>query len=441
MQSQSQTILLPEWVIPISPRGLVLHRHAMVFRDSVIVDLLPESELGGRYPGAAIQPLPGQVLLPGFVNLHTHAGMSLLRGYADDLPLMDWLQNKIWPAEAKWTSPEFVEASTQLACAEFLLRGITTFNEMYFFPEASAEAILASGLRAVLGLTVLEFPTHYASDAADYLHKGLAARDALRHESRLSFALAPHAPYTVSDATFKTIVTFAEQLDLPIHLHVHETENEISESLKQHGVRPLMRLAKLGVVSPRLIAVHSVHLDPTEIDLYAREGVSVAHCPHSNLKLASGIAPITPLLEAGVNIGIGTDSAASNNQLDLLSELRTAALLAKGVSGNASILPAAQALELATLGGAKALGLQDHIGSLEIGKQADMISIQLQDVGTLPVFDPIAQVVYSASHSQIQHVWVAGEHLLDQRRAVKSDHHSIHERAEQWGRQIKAQTN
>jgi 5-methylthioadenosine/S-adenosylhomocysteine deaminase len=437
MQSQPETILLPEWVITIEPRGQVLHRHAIVIHGTTISDIVPESELEKRYPGKAIQHLQGQALLPGFVNLHTHAGMTLLRGFADDLPLMQWLQEKIWPTEGKWANAAFVEAGTKLACAEFLLRGITTFNEMYFFPEASAEAILASGLRAVLGLTVLEFPTNYASDASDYLHKGLATRDALRHEPRLSFALAPHAPYTVSDESFKKIITFAEQLDLPIHLHVHETEHEITESLKQYGVRPLMRLAKLGLVGPRLIAVHSVHLDPFEIDLFAREGVSVAHCPHSNLKLASGIAPIAELLKAGVNIGIGTDSAASNNQLDILSELRTAALLAKGCSGDSSLLPAAEALELATLGGAKALGLQDQIGSIKPGKQADLISIQLEDISTLPVFDPIAQIVYSASHSQIQHVWVAGESLLNERQPVKIQLLEIQDLAQQWGRKLK----
>lgn len=436
MTMASPTILLPEWIITIESRGEVLHRHAVVIQDDQIIDLLPESDLASRYPGSAIRHLPGQVLLPGLINLHTHAGMTLLRGFADDLPLMDWLNHKIWPTEAKWTSATFVEAGTQLACAEFLLRGITTFNEMYFFPEASAEAILASGLRAVLGLTVLEFPTQYASDAADYLHKGLATRDALRHETRLSFALAPHAPYTVSDGTFQKIVTFAEQLDLPIHLHVHETQREITDSMQQHGLRPLMRLAKLGVVGPRLIAVHSVHLDPIEIDLYAREGVSVAHCPHSNLKLASGMAPIHALRSAGVNVGIGTDSAASNNQLDLLSELRTAALLAKGVSGDAAALPAAEALEMATLAGARALGLQEQIGSIKIGKQADLISIQLDDVGTLPTFNPITQVVYSASHSQIQHVWVAGNHLLDQRQPTKINLETIKTNTQQWGRQL-----
>jgi 5-methylthioadenosine/S-adenosylhomocysteine deaminase len=437
MSIQPETILLPEWVIPIEPRGQVLHRHALVLQGSKISDILPEADLASRYPGTSIRALPGQVVLPGFVNLHTHAGMTLLRGYADDLPLMQWLQDKIWPAEGQWTSPDFVASGTELACAEFLLRGMTTFNEMYFFPEASAEAILASGLRAVLGLTVLEFPTNYASDAGDYLHKGLATRDALRHESRLSFALAPHAPYTVSDSTFENIVTFAEQLDMPIHLHVHETDHEIKDSLKQYGLRPLIRLAKLGVVGPRLIAVHSVHLDRAEIDLFAREGVSVAHCPHSNLKLASGISPIANLLEAGVNVGIGTDSAASNNQLDMLSELRTAALLAKGNSGNPALLPAAEALELATLGGAKALGLQDQIGSIKVGKQADLISIQLDDVGSLPVFDPIAQTVYSASHSQIQHVWVAGEHLLNERIPTKIDLQSIKHSAQQWSRKLK----
>lgn len=438
MHSQAVNIVLPEWIIPIEPRGQVLHRHAVVIKASTITDIIPEDHIASRYPGLSVQSLPGQVLMPGFVNLHTHAGMTLLRGYGDDLPLMEWLQDKIWPAEAQWTSPAFVDASTQLACAEFLFSGITTFNEMYFFPESSAEVILASGLRAVLGLTVLEFPTNYASDAADYLSKGLATKDAFRNEPRLRFALAPHAPYTVSDASFEKIVTFAEQLDLPIHLHLHETQQEIKESIKQYGVRPLMRLAKLGVISPRLIAVHAVHLDPAEMDLFAREGVSVAHCPRSNLKLASGIAPVGNLLEAGINVGIGTDSAASNNELNMLNELRTAALLAKGVTGNASLLPAAQILELATLSGARALGLQDEIGSIVVGKQADLISIQLDEVGTLPVFDPIAQVAYSASHSQIQNVWVAGEPLLAERQAKKIDLRSIKALAKHWGKQLQS---
>ena len=430
------TALQPDWIIPITPRDAVLRDHILVIADDVIAEILPAADFTARYPNLTPEPLPGCALMPGFVNLHSHAAMSLLRGYADDVPLKRWLEDHIWPAEARWVTPEFVEAGTALACAEFLLGGITTFNDMYFFPEAAARATLSTGLRAVLGITVLEFPTPYASDAADYLAKGLAARDALRHEPRLSFALAPHAPYTVSDASFTQILTLAEELDIPLHLHVHETEDEVRDSVSVYGVRPILRLAALDVLSARLIAVHSVHLNPMEIELYARHGVSVAHCPHSNLKLASGIAPIAAMRAAGVNVGIGTDGAASNNRLDLLGELRTAALLAKGASGRAEVLPAAEALELATLGGARALGQEAHIGSLAVGKQADLIAIQLDQTESLPVFDPIAQIVYSAGREQIRHVWVAGERLLRDRQPTRIDLDELRARSRRWGQQI-----
>ena len=316
--------------------------------------------------------------------------------------------------------------------------GVTTFNDMYFFPGAAARDVLASGLRATLGITVLEFATHWASDAADYLRKGLAVRDLLRGEPRLNFALAPHAPYTVSDATFLRVMTFADELDLPIHLHVHETRAEIEDSLRQYGVRPIERLARLGVVDPRLIAVHAVHLEPGEIELLAERGASVAHCPHSNLKLASGLAPLASLRAAGVNVGIGTDSAASNNRLDLLGEMRTAGLLAKGVSGNAAALPAAELLELATLGGARALGLAGQIGSLVAGKQADLVAIDLDGLDTLPVFDVLAQIAYSAGREQVSDVWVAGERLLRGRALLRVDEQALRNRARAWGRRMQA---
>ncbi len=438
MLPDHRTALLPEWLIPIEPQGKVLQDHALVMQGALIEAILPVHELQHRYPHVQRCALPGQALLPGLVNLHAHAAMTLLRGYADDFALMDWLTKHIWPAEARWVSDAFVEDGTALACAEFVRGGVTTFNDMYFFPEAAARAVISSGLRATLGITVLEFPTTWATDADDYLRKGLAARDLLRDEPRLNFAMAPHAPYTVGDATFRRVMTFADELDLPVHLHVHETTTEIDDSLRQHGVRPIERLARLGVLDPRLIAVHAVHLTPGEIDLLAAHGVSVAHCPHSNLKLASGIAPLHELRAAGVNVGIGTDGAASNNRLDVLAETRTAGLLAKGASGQAGTLPAAELLTLATLGGARALGLAAQIGSLQAGKQADLISIQLDMLDTLPLFDAIAQVVYSAGREQVRNVWVAGEALLHDRRLVKVDAEELRSRALAWGRRLQA---
>lgn len=413
--------LTPDWVIPIHPRGRVLTDHSLVVEEEKIAALLPTESLGQAFPNIPETRLPGHALLPGFVNLHTHAGMTLLRGFADDLPLKQWLQTKIWPQEAKHLGPDFVRVGSQLACLEFLLSGITTFNDMYFYPEITAEVVVESGLRACLGITVLEFATPYASDADAYLHQGLNIRDAFRHESRLSFSLAPHAPYTVSDNTFQKVLTFAEQLDLPIHLHVNETSEEIATSLKDTGRRPIERLLGLGIVGPRLIAVHAVHLSSLELQLFAQHGVSIAHCPHSNLKLGSGIAPIAEALQLGINVGIGTDSSASNNQLNMLQEMRTAALLAKGVQQDASVLPAEEALTLATWGGAKALGLDNQIGSLEVGKYADMIAIRLDPLETQPGFHPISQIVYSASREAISHVWVNGEQVLRDRNPIGLD--------------------
>jgi 5-methylthioadenosine/S-adenosylhomocysteine deaminase len=339
--------------------------------------------------------------------------MTLLRGLADDTPLMTWLQEHMWPAEAKHVSAEFVHDGTLLACAEMLRGGITCFNDMYFFPEAAGKAITTAGMRAVIGLALLEFPTAYANDADDYLAKGLAARDALRGNPLLHFALAPHAPYTVSDRSFERVATLAGELDIPIHVHIHETLAEIEESLAQYGMRPLERLRRLGLVTPNLIAVHAVHLEPAEIALLASENASVAHCPSSNLKLGSGIAPIKEMLAKGINIGIGTDGAASNNRLDLLSEIRLAALLAKGASSDASVMNAYQSLHAATLGGAKALGLDHEIGSIVAGKSADFCAVSLDDPILAPCYSPVSHMVYVAGRENVSHVWVAGKMMLE----------------------------
>jgi 5-methylthioadenosine/S-adenosylhomocysteine deaminase len=395
-------------VVPVEPHGAVLAEHAIAVRDGVIEAILPVAEARARYPGVATETLAGHAVIPGLVNAHTHAAMSLMRGLADDLPLMRWLQEHIWPAEAKHVSARFVRDGTLLACAEMLRGGITCFSDMYFFPEASLEAALACGMRSAHGIIVIEFPSAYASDPADYLRKGLAMRDRYADQPLASFTLAPHAPYTVSDATFRQIATLAAELDLPVHIHLHETREEIERSLAEHRVRPLERLGRLGLLGPGLIAVHAVHLEPDEIQALAHHGCSMVHCPSSNLKLASGFAPVHALSRAGVNVALGTDGAASNNRLDLLQEMRTAALLAKAVAADAEALPAHAALRAATLGGAQALGLAGITGSLRPGKAADLVALDLSAPELQPCYDPVSQIVYAAGREHVSDVWVAG---------------------------------
>jgi len=402
-------LIRPEWIIPIEPVGVTLAGHSLAIDDGRIVAVLPNDAALQRFTPQQTLDLPGQVVLPGLINLHTHAAMSLLRGYADDLPLMRWLSERIWPAEARHATPEFVHAGTLLACAEMLRGGITTFNDMYFFPDAAAAAARRLGMRAVLGIIAIEFPTRYAADADDYLARGLEIRDTLSGDPLVGFCLAPHAPYTVADKTFEKIATLAAQLEIPIHMHVHETLHEIEQSLEKHGVRPIERLRRLGLLGPQLIAVHAVHLDASEIDLLAHEGCHLAHCPTSNLKLGSGIPPMAAIEARGLNFGLGTDGAASNNRLDLFHEMRHAALLAKGASRNAEALTAHATLHAATLGGAQALGLDGRIGSLLPGKAADLCAVRLDEWLMQPCFDPASHLVYAAGREQLTHTWVAGK--------------------------------
>ncbi len=408
MSETIDLLIEPRWLIPVEPRGVVLEGHAVAVSAGNIVDVLPAQEARNRFRPTRRIALPQQVLIPGLVNLHTHAAMSLLRGIADDLPLMDWLKTRIWPAEAKHVSPAFVRDGTLLACAEMLRGGITCFNDMYFFPEAAAEAARSLGMRASLGIVVIEFPTAYANDADDYINKGLAVRDRLRNDPLVSFCMAPHAPYTVSDASFERIVTLAAQLDLPIHIHVHETRTEIEESVRRHGLRPIERLHRLGVLGPGLIGVHAAHIEAAEIRLLAKYDCSVAHCPTSNMKLASGIAPIVAKLGEGLRIGLGTDGAASNNRLDLFQEMRHAALLAKAVSGDAAAFDAHTVLRMATLNGAAALGMAEKIGSIRPGKAADLCAVRLDALETRPCYNPASHLVYAAGREHVSHVWVNG---------------------------------
>jgi len=432
------TLIEAKWIIPVEPAEIVLHQHAIAIAQGIIKDILPIAEASQRYKPQQTLILSDHALIPGLVNLHTHAAMTLMRGLADDLPLMEWLNKHIWPTENQHVNAQFVLDGTQLACAEMIKGGITCFNDMYFFPESCAQAAISSGMRAAIGMIVIDFPTTYASDADDYLAKGLELRDKYQHNPLLSFCFAPHAPYTVSDKTFNSILTYAEQLDAPIHTHLHETQDEIRINLESSGVRPLERMQRLGLLSPNLIAVHMVHLTDHEIKLAHQYNCSIAHCPSSNMKLASGIAPISSLVNQGVNVGLGTDSAASNNRLDMFEEMRLAALLAKATSGRADTLPAHQVLKMATLNGANALGLGKLTGSLTIGKAADITAINFSHLNLTPCYDPVSHLVYAAGRENVSHVWVNGRMLLEDKQLTTLNQTELQYRTTIWQERITA---
>ncbi len=431
------TLIHARWIIPVEPRGLVLEDHSLAIREGRIHDILPTETARERYTAGETVERPDHALIPGLVNAHTHAAMTLLRGLADDLPLMTWLQEHMWPAERKWVSEAFVYDGTQHALAEMLRGGITCFNDMYFYPEVTAQAAAACGMRATVGLIVIDFPSAWAGDADEYLSKGLALHDEYRGDPLIRTAFAPHAPYSVSDDPLQRIRTLAEELQIPIHMHVHETRDEIHQGLEGHGVRPLARLHRLGLVSPALIGVHMVHLEEDELAAYAEAGAQVVHCPESNLKLASGVSPVPRLLQAGINVALGTDGAASNNDLDLFSEMRTAALLAKTVADDASALPAEEALRMATWNGARALGLEQETGSLEVGKSADITAVDFGGIDCQPVYHPISQLVYATGRDKVTDVWVAGRRLLRERALTTLDAEEIITRTQQWAQQIR----
>jgi len=431
-------ILKPEWLLTVNPSFEVLRDYAVVIKDSYIQNLLPATEVQQQeeYRDAEIIELAHQVLMPGLVNSHTHASMSLFRGIADDLPLMDWLNNHIWPAEGQWVDPEFIADGFQLTAAEMIRSGTTCFNDMYFYPDIIAREAQNLGMRSVVGLIVLDFPSVWAKDAEDYLHKALAVHDEIKEYPLVHSTLAPHAPYTVSDGPLQKIAMYSNELDLPIHMHIHETAFEVTEAEKNTGSRPLDRLDQLNLLNPNLIAVHMTELNAMEIDRLAETGVQVVHCPQSSLKLASGICPVAELQDKGINVCLGTDGAASNNNHDMFAEMKCAALLAKSVSGNAGACNAKQAIQMSTINGAKALGLGDLIGSIEVGKQADLIALNLLQLNTQPLYDPVAQLVYAANSQQVSHVWIAGECQLRNYQLSNLDEDAIISKAQFWADKI-----
>jgi 5-methylthioadenosine/S-adenosylhomocysteine deaminase len=431
------TLIKARWLIPVQPQHAVFEHHAMAIRCGRIVDILSNAEAENRYQASTVLGLQGHALIPGLINTHTHAGMCLFRGLADDLPLMTWLKEHVWPAESRWVNETFTYDGTLLAIAEMLRGGTTCFNDMYFFPEVAARAASAAGIRACVGLIVIDFPTVYATTADEYISKALAVHDEYKGDRLITTAFAPHAPYTVSDEPLTRIRTYADELDIPVHMHVHETVDEIAQGIESHGGRPLQRLAALGLVSPALLAVHMTQLTDADVQQVATAGAHVLHCPESNLKLASGFCPVQKLMDAGVNVALGTDGAASNNDLDMFGELRTAALLAKAVAGDATALPAAHALRMATLNGAIALGLADEIGSLEIGKSADVVAVRMDDIESAPLYDPISQLVYATGRNQVTDVWIAGQQVLKERRLTTIDKGELCAKAREWSARIR----
>ena len=424
------------WIIPIEPAETVLEQHALAVNDGRIVDILDSSKADEQYTATSVIHLGGHALLPGLINTHGHAAMTLMRGLADDLPMMTWLHEHVWPTEQKWVGADFVYDGSLLACAEMLRGGITCFNDMYFFPEETVRAVDQASMRASVGLIVVDFPSAWAQDADDYLNKGIELHDQLHNHSLITTAFAPHAPYSVSDAPLQRVGMLAEELDIPIHMHVHETADEIQLAVEKHGKRPLQRLDDLGLLSPRLLAVHMTQLNNDEIKRCAETGVHIVHCPESNLKLASGFCPVHELVQAGINVALGTDGAASNNDLNMFGEMRTAALLGKGVAADASAVPAEQVLRMATINAARSLGLDEHLGSLQAGKAADFIAVQLDGVETEPVYNPVSQLVYATGRDKVTDVWVAGKHLLKDRILTTLESEEILSKAREWRTRI-----
>jgi 5-methylthioadenosine/S-adenosylhomocysteine deaminase len=432
-------LLLPTWLVPVEPAGVVLKQHGVGIRDGRIAFIGPRAA-ALKLSASEVRELPGMLLSPGLINAHGHAAMSLFRGLADDLPLMTWLEKHIWPAEAKWVDEAFVRDGTDLAIAEQLKGGITCFSDMYFYPKVASDCVHNSGMRAQIAIPILDFPIPGAGTADEAIRQGIELFGDLKHHPRIKITFGPHAPYTVCDANLEKIRVIAEELDAAIHMHVHETAFEVQQAVEQTGERPLARLGRLGLLGPRFQAVHMTQISEDDLALLVESNTSVIHCPESNLKLASGFCPVERLWQAGVNVAIGTDGAASNNDLDLLGETRTAAMLAKAVAGSATALDAHRALRMATLNGARAMGLESEIGSLEVGKAADMVAFDLTGLAQQPIYDPVSQLIYATGRDCVKHLWVAGKQLLDDRQLTRMDEQQLTATAIAWGKRISGHT-
>lgn len=435
--SEVELAISARWIIPIVPRKRVLTDCSLVVDKGKIVAICPQSTLGDRFaPQKHLQLGAYSALLPGLVNAHGHSPMTLLRGFADDRPLKQWLAEYIWPVEQRWVSSDFVHDGTQLAMAEMVLSGTTTFSDMYFYPEVIASVAESVGMRAQLNAPVFDFATAWAADADTCIHKTLALRDEYRAQDLINIGFGPHAPYTVSNETLNKIATYVAELQMSVHIHLHETSDEIKESAEQFEKRPIERLAEMGILGPTTQCVHFTHADEADIDLLHTWGAHVIHCPQSNLKLACGFSPVFTLAERGINVALGTDGAASNNGLNMFSEMKFAALLAKAVANRADAVNANTALEMATINGARALGLENQIGSLEPGKLADFIAIDLNQPQFMPIYDLVSHLVYTDMGHNVTHAWVNGRALLEDRQLTTLDLNEVMQKAKLWQAKI-----
>jgi len=430
-------IVHAKWVLPIEPANTILNDHAVVVQAGEIIDILPSAMVASQYEAKEVVKRSNHVVLPGFINSHAHAAMSLLRGYADDLKLMDWLKNYIWPAEANWVDKSFVYDGSSLAMAEMIKSGTTCFNDMYFFQDETIKAAQQIGMRANIGLTVLGVPNAWAKNEQEYLEKSQKIYEAYNQEALVTFSMAPHSPYMVSQDALVKIENIADELDIGIVMHVQETKAELEQVLERTGLRPYAYLQQLGLASERFTAVHSVNLTEEDVEIISHTGINIVHCPESNMKLSSGFCPAQTLLDLGVNVALGTDGAASNNNLDMLGEMQTAAFLSKFATDDPTTLNATQVLQMATINGARAMGLDDQIGSLESGKQADMIAVDLGGIENQPVYNPISHLVYAVTRDAVNDVWVAGKQLLKNKKLTTIDAQSLSEKATEWGVRIK----
>ena len=431
------TIISAPWIYTSNIDSELLFNYSLIIKDDKIIDLVSQDKVFDEYEAENTYELADHILIPGLINTHTHAAMNIFKGFADDLPLQEWLNDHIWPAEKKFVDASFVKDGSVLALSEMIKAGVTTFNDMYFFPDATAEAARELGIRANIGLVVLDFPTNYASDPEDYLLKGFEFRDKWRNDELITTSIAPHAPYSVSDEAFRLVNTYSEELGLNIHLHLHETEWEVADSIKTYGVTPIERLNNLGIISPSLLAAHCVHLNDQDTAILTKGKVSIAHNPSSNMKLGSGIADVAKMLRQNLNVSLGTDSSASNNKLDIMEEMRLAALLIKGTTKSPELLPASQAIKMATINGAKALGLDLVVGSIEKNKKADLVAIDLSSIENQPIYNPLSTLVYSSSKSDVNYVWIDGEIKLKEKKLVGLDEEYIKQLAKKWQKKLK----
>jgi 5-methylthioadenosine/S-adenosylhomocysteine deaminase len=403
-----------------------------------IVAVGPADVVARGFSGASTIDASGQVVLPGLVNTHTHAAMVLYRGLADDLALMDWLQRYIFPAEAKTVTSEFVGVGTRLAALEMIETGTTTFTDMYYFEDQVAAATRQAGLRAVVGETIIDFPSPDAKTPAEALARTEALVKALQGDDLIVPAVAPHAPYTVNEKWLLASRALADKYSIPVLLHLSETQDEVKTSLEKHGQRPVEYLESIGFWGPRTIAAHGVWLTDAEIAVLRRHNVALSHNPESNMKLASGAAPVTRCLDAGVTVGLGTDGAASNNDLDMFEAMRQAALLQKLETMDPRALPATVALDMATILGAKALGLDSQVGSLEPGKRADVITVSMKGARQTPMYNPVSHLVYVSKGDDVQNTIVNGRVLMRDRRVLSLDEVRVLSEARAMAERVRA---